>query len=160
MEVLHGNHVGLEPRRTNMATNHTFYFVRYWFYAPTLGYIVIWYIYQNQHVQCRNKFVVGGSICFDGNFTWEPCLAGTTLYKHGHISHILFCGIPILCCWPSLWCPLTHLSRTNLQFRIKRVVSGSISHYGNGPWEPWQVGATQTQNLAKSRDPLADPIVF
>ena len=34
--------------------------------------------------------------------------------KHGHKSHILFCGIPILCRLPSLWCPLTHLSITKL----------------------------------------------
>ena len=50
MEILHGNRVGLEPRRT----------------------------------------------------------------KHGHKSHILFCGIAILCRLPSLWCPLTHLSITKL----------------------------------------------
>ena len=50
MEILHGNRIGLEPRRT----------------------------------------------------------------KHGHKSHILFRGIPILCRLPSLWCPLTHLSITKL----------------------------------------------
>ena len=37
-------------------------------------------------------------------------------------------------------------------------MSGSISHYGNWPWEPWRLGATRARNLAKSRDPLADPI--
>ena len=37
-------------------------------------------------------------------------------------------------------------------------MSGSISHYGNWPWEPWRFGATRARNLAKSRDPLADPI--
>ena len=35
-------------------------------------------------------------------------------YKHAYKSHILFCGIPILCRLPSLWCPLTHLSKTNI----------------------------------------------
>ena len=38
-------------------------------------------MYQNQHIQCRTKFVVGGFIRSYGNFTWEPCRAGTTPYK-------------------------------------------------------------------------------
>ena len=62
----------------------------------------------------KTKFVVSGSICSYRNSTWEPCRTATTPYKYGHKSHILFCGMPILCRLPSLFCPLTDLSRTKL----------------------------------------------
>ena len=64
-------------------------------------------------------------------------------HKIVHKSQIVFCEMPILLWYPSLWCPPKHICQELP--RNERILTGSNVPCGSFTWEPRQDGSTRSK---------------